>query len=185
MEEFLDEYIIDGTEDLILKNKKGRQDVLDKLKIVPAKKKRKKKDEDIPPAADGETESFIQTVKRCATLLSDDDEDGKPAKKKMKLSEEDKTMGEAYMKFNAMKNAELQDILGWNNVAKTGNKTVLLTRVIDGYLHGRIAKCFSCKKGQPKISDDGTHIICNGYYDTDRGFRLSCGSKSKIKDVKR
>ena len=148
----------------------------------PTKKKVKK---------DVDTSDLVHTAKRCADLISDNtnvegsNEDNKPAKKKFKLSEEDRAMGEAYLKFKGMKNAELQDILSWNNVSKSGTKDALLTRVIDGFLHGRIAKCLACGKGQPKIADDGSHVYCSGYYDTNQGFHLPCMIKSKIKDVKR
>lgn len=187
MEEFVDEILIDGTEDSILEDPSERKTIMDKLNMVPEKKKKKKMEEEEEDANDGESTSLVQSAKRCASLMTNDDNEGdnKPATKKFKLSDEDKTMGEAYMKFKPMKNAELQDILAWNNVVKTGTKDVLLTRVMDGYLHGRIAKCFVCGKGQPKISDDGSHVICTGFFDSASVIPIPCGTKSKPKDVKR
>lgn len=188
MEEFVDEYLIDGTEDKILEHEEDRQSILEKLNMKPSKKSKKKKadgEDDDVEVIDGK--GLLPQVKRCAAFLSveEGEEVDEPKKKKAKISEEDRAMGEAYMKFEKLKNDKLKDILSWNNVVKTGPKSVLLTRVIDGYLHGRIGKCVVCKKGQPKISDDGTHIICSGYFDKDMSFPVPCGSKRKIKEVQR
>ena len=194
MEEFVNEYLDDGTDEKLLEDPSERQSIMEKLNIKPQKKKRKKKEEEVDDDGNGNGnggEGFMAAAKRCGELLDDDDDasnannDGQPAKKKVKLSEENIALGEAYNKFKSMKNDELKDVLTWNNVVKTGTKTQLLTRVIDGYLYGRIAKCAACGKGKPKISDDGSHVICSGYFDSEKGFHIPCGTKSKIKDVKR
>lgn len=183
VEEFLDEYLDDETSGKFLQDETKRQEIIDQLS---AKKEKKTKKSD--GGDGGKSSAFLESVKLNAAVLEEEngnDEDEPKKKKTKKMSEDDKKKAKAYLKYKGMKNGELQDILSWNKVVKSGNKDVLLTRVIDGYVYGRIGKCVSCLEGNPKISEDGSEVVCNGFYDKDKGFHVSCGSKIKVKDADR
>ena len=176
----MDEYLEDHTPGKILQDPTQRQEIIDQLSAKKVKKTKK--------GDNGIKSAFIQTVKRNAAVLEDEGEidADQPQKKKAKImSDDDMKKALAYLKYKDMKNSELQDILSWNKVIKTGSKDILLTRVIDGYVYGRIGKCVSCIEGKPKISDDGSEVVCNGFYDQDRGFHVACGSRIKVTDAPR
>ena len=57
----------------------------------------------------------------------------------------------------------------------TGAKKVLLQRIIDGHMNGRLGMCPTCEKGQLKLEDDNWDVVyCNGYYDEDVMARNTC-----------
>jgi hypothetical protein len=184
IEEFLDEHLIDETEDKVLDDPTKRQQLIDVLSTKKEKKKTNTKAAATAAASAKKGSAFIESIKRNVETL-DNIENDEPAKKKIKLSDTDKAIAEVYLKYNGMKTGELKDILSWNNVVKTGTKEVLLTRVIDGCINGRIANCVACGEGKPRISDDGSIIECNGYYDSDIGSRIVCSNKIKVESAER
>lgn len=183
VDEFVDDHLTDNTDTNILQDPAQREMIIEDIKKKVTKKEAKK-------ANAGS--KYIVTLKRdAARLLAEEegegegeDEDG-PVKKKTKLSGNDKAKAVAYNKFSGMKIPQLQDILSWNNVVKTGTKDVLLTRVIDGFVYGRIDKCVACKYGQPRVSDDGSAIVCPGYFNEDKGYRVPCGNSIFIESAPR
>ena len=188
IEEFLDEYIDDETEEKLLSDEKEKERIVEIMKST--KKATDSKAES--GGGGGGVSSYMQSVIQNATILEleaeavDGDDDAEPKKKKSKImSDNERALAEAYLKFKNLKIGELQDILSWNKIVKTGNKNVLLTRVIDGYVNGRIGKCVDCTEGKPRIADDGSGIVCNGYYDEDLGTRRPCGSKIEIDAAER
>jgi hypothetical protein len=178
IEEFVDEYLEDKTSDKILDDPLERQKVIDLIGTKVATKKAGGVDSG---------SAYLKAVKRfAAALLAEDGEDeDAPKKKRVKMEDGDKSKAEAYNKFKDMKISQLQDILSWNQVVKSGTKPVLLTRVIDGYANGRIGRCVACGKGKPKISEDGSVVECNGYFDTDIGSHISCGNKVRVETAPR
>ena len=113
---------------------------------------------------------------------TEDHEDVKPPKKKAKtaksgsavMSKEDRDRAIAYSNYAGLNNDQLKDVLRWNNQIVGGTKDVLLVRIIDGHLNGRIALCPTCGKGKLKLSEDGTSISCNGYFNEDLNVRETC-----------
>jgi hypothetical protein len=77
--------------------------------------------------------------------------------------------------LRALSEKEMRDMLKVNGQHVSGNKPVLLWRIIDGVTHGRLAKCPTCKKGRLKIQDeDPTVVACGGTYDRDRQRNVPC-----------
>ena len=182
--EFLDEHVDDNTEGKILSDEGEKQSIVDRFNS----KSSATTTDSSKVKGDNESE-FLKSVKRNAAILEGDEEESdedQPKQKKAKtMSDDEKALAEAYLKVKSMKNGELQDILSWNKVVKTGTKNVLLTRVIDGYARGRIAKCVQCGNGKPKIDDDGSAIVCTGYFDKDLHGHVPCGSRVKVESVER
>mmetsp|Transcript_23641 Transcript_23641/g.35163 ORF Transcript_23641/g.35163 Transcript_23641/m.35163 type:complete len:458 (-) Transcript_23641:1161-2534(-) len=177
-EEFVSDYLTDNTDAKILDDPTEKQQIIEQIDTKATKKQTKK--------AQQSGSKYMAAVKRNADqLLAESGGEEGPAKKKVKLSDDDKAKANAYIKFIGMKIGELQDILSWNNVLKTGTKDVLLTRVIDGFVYGRIGKCVACKLGQPKISDDGSKIECKGYFNSDKGFPVPCGNTVAVESAVR
>ena len=136
---------------------------------------------------------YLQNIKTHAAILIEEKEEDngssstsiKPSKKAKRMSKGEKALAEAYLKFASMKNVELQDVLVYNRVKKTGTKEALLIRVVDGYVNGRIGRCLDCQKGKLSITDDGDAIQCKGYFDEEGGYRVSCKSRFPIDAVQR
>jgi ssDNA-binding Zn-finger/Zn-ribbon topoisomerase 1 len=85
-----------------------------------------------------------------------------------------------------MKVDELKDILGWNRQFKTGTKDMLLARVIDGQMHGRLGRCPVCSQGQLQLKDENAEmVICKGYYDEDLSTRIPCDFEGPALDAPR
>lgn len=147
-----------------------------------AKKKRGANDDDGPPP-----EGSVAYLKELRASMVDDDEEGKsPAKKKMKISEEDKAKVDIYVQYEKAKNTELSDILRWNHQPVSGNKDILMARVIDGQMRGRLARCPMCIRGHLSLDNAAAKSVsCHGFYDDDIGARHSCAFKSSIEDAPR
>lgn len=63
----------------------------------------------------------------------------------------------------------------WNRQLVSGAKQLLLQRIIDGHMNGRLGMCPSCFEGKLKLKDeDGETVFCNGYYDKDAMVRNPC-----------
>ncbi len=183
VEEFIDDHLTDDTETSVLKDPTQRQQIIEQIGLKLTKKEAKKSQTKKAPAP---ASGYMATLKRnAAQLLDGTDGEDRPATKKVKLSDDDKSKAEAYNKFSGLKIPELQDILTWNNVVKTGTKEVLLTRVIDGFVYGRIGKCVVCKEGRPKITDDGGAIECTGYFNNQKGYHAQCGNRIAVESAKR
>mmetsp|Transcript_16113 Transcript_16113/g.19686 ORF Transcript_16113/g.19686 Transcript_16113/m.19686 type:complete len:457 (+) Transcript_16113:117-1487(+) len=177
VEEFVDEHLEDNSDDKVLEDETKRQEIIEKIS-TKASKTAKKED-------DAKVDSYIAVVKSNAELLDAKNDDEGPPKKKIKLSNDDKAKAEAYLKYKDMKTDELKDLLSWNKIHKTGKKEFLLIRAIDGNVYGRIPKCAACGEGRPRISDDGSEIICSGYFDEDNAAHKTCGTKMKVENARR
>lgn len=166
--EFLTEEVEDESDDLVLASEEGIDSIAEKMGSkceelnAKAKKEKqekggKKRKSDAGSKASVSDSELLQKLKEDAELLADaeDDEHGEPAKKKQKLSEMEVKRAEIYTKYAAMKTAELEDILVWNNLVKAGNKTAKMLRIVDGEANGRMGKCPICINGRLRLADSG------------------------------
>lgn len=108
-----------------------------------------------------------------------------PPPKKIKMSEMDQKLAQSYNKFASLKIANLQDILRWNKAPTTGKKDFLLIRVIDGDSRGRLPKCPSCIQGKLKVNDDGTKVVCTGFFNEESGGYEKCFMEMDLDKVDR
>ncbi len=182
-EQFLDEMVTDETADKILDDDEKKMELVDKMSSRVAVKKSKKRDRDEAAAEDTDT-GALALIKANALLLHPDEGDEKP-KKKVKMEAMDKRLAEAYIKYSQMKIAELHDYLQWNKQPKTGKKNILLMRAIDGDARGRLPLCPSCEKGKLKVNDEGTKIVCSGFFNEDSGSYEKCYMETDFDKIDR
>ena len=104
-------------------------------------------------------DAIIDRVKRTLDLLSreddDDDDIAKPAAKKAKkegapakISARDRARAEIWAQYEMLKADVLKDMLRWNRQVLGGKKNMLLVRIIDGQMNGRLARCPTCLQGR-------------------------------------
>jgi hypothetical protein len=102
-----------------------------------------------------------------------EDDDVKPSASK-KPKDDMSVLVPAYGEYHKQNGAKLKEMLAWNRQHVGGTKPMMLTRVLDGILRGRLARCPLCEGGRLKLSDDGMAVTCSGSYDEDRGTRMVC-----------
>ena len=91
---------------------------------------------------------------------------------------------DAYATFQRYKNDQIKDILKWNRQHVSGTKNVLLQRVLDGAVYGRLVRC-PLDGGRLKLSDDGAMVTCGGSFDESTMTRLDCAFKKPAAEVPR
>lgn len=91
---------------------------------------------------------------------------------------------EAYDYYKDCKSDELKDVLGWNRQNKQGLKELLLFKVIDGHVHGRLALCPICT-GVLKVDDSMTKVVCVGRFNEDSNIRIPCTNEYSLEDAPR
>merc|ERR1712060_790383 len=69
---------------------------------------------------------------------------------------------------------QLKDVLRWNRQMLGGTKDVLIQRIIDGDMNGRLGLCPICFKGKLKFNTENNTVVCNGYFDEELNVRRSC-----------
>jgi K+-transporting ATPase c subunit len=144
-----------------------------------AKKKRGAADDGPPP------EGSVAHLKEMRASLQEE-EGTSPAKKKLKLSEQDKAKVDIYIQYENATNDELKDILRWNHQLLTGNKDILMARVIDGQMRGRLARCPMCIRGKLALDNAAAkRVSCHGFYDDDIGARHTCAFVGSIEEAPR
>ena len=176
----------DCTDEKVLETEAGKRGVLEKFgsRLADLKKDKgksvggKKRDR-----GTGAEIAALAAIKANALLLETDDD--QPVKKKIKMSEIDQKLAQSYQKFCHLKIPELQDILRWNMAPTGGKKDVLLIRVIDGDSRGRLPKCPSCIKGTLKVNDEGTKVVCPGFYNEDSGGYEKCFMEMDLDNFER
>jgi len=140
---------------------------------------KKKRGDDDEPAKEG-TVAWFKELRD--SMLGE----GEPAAKKLKLSEEDHQKIDIFGMYEKAKNAELHDILQWNHQLVSGTKDILMARVIDGQMRGRLGHCPMCVRGPVKLENESAkNAICTGYYDSDMGYHVSCSFKCPIEEAPR
>jgi hypothetical protein len=105
-----------------------------------------------------------------------------PASKKVKSV--DTARLDAYGKNQHLKVADLGDIMQWNRQYKTGPKNFLMEKVIDGEVHGRLARCPLCS-GHLKLKEDGSTVVCHGSFDEGSQRRIECAYSGKPSEAPR
>ena len=179
---------------------KRKHDKLDKFKALAATQEAKKK----------------KKTKLQDDDDSEDEDDKRPNAKKMKLSKQEQIEYDVYCMYRTMSNDALQDILRcvdhetitsninpfsnqsskltslscsycrWNLQLISGTKPILLARVMDGQLRGRLTRCPLCQGGKVAIRDDlGTTASCTGYFDDAKGIRISCSFQAPVEKCPR
>lgn len=166
-EQFLEDVIED--EEGILSEEGKKEEIAAQ---IATKAERKKKDD-----GDDSDDRFIGKLKAEFDALtesggkndnkrkSSNGASGEPSAKRAKQLD---VYGEVH-KYN---NEELKNELRWNKQIMTGNKDLLLTKVIDGRINGRLALCVC--GGQLKLHESGTKVICNGTFDEDAQRKITC-----------
>lgn len=209
-EDFIDTILQDPSNIL----QKHRDDVLQALKSKKEKKAAPKKnrddeeDDDKAKPKKEKSKAYYNVArwKKIANELlndddgDDDDEDVKPsAKKKRKkenidddanidirnITEQDKKESKAYAVYAQYNLDNLKDILRYNRQMVSGAKDILLQRIVDGHVNGRVSNCPSCSQGRPRLNDDGITVSCPGYFDEDVMSRVTCFYSNKKDDVGR
>lgn len=74
----------------------------------------------------------------------------------------------------------------WNLQLISGTKPILLARVMDGQLRGRLTRCPLCQGGKVAIREDsGTTASCTGYFNDVKGIRISCSFQAPVEKCSR
>ena len=80
---------------------------------------------------------------------------------------------------------DMKVILEWNGQAKSGSKAFLTVTVMDGHVHGRLARCCLCLGGRLVMQDDGLTVTCAGAFDETRKSRIPCSYMGSTADCLR
>lgn len=172
-EEFVDTILRDNSE--------SGEDILPERRdevvaLVAEKPPKKKKSED-------GGDPFIAKLKReYEEMAAVEDGDDEPKAKKAKSS--DARALELYGEYHNMTLAELKVILDRNRQTKTGTKPILIHKVIDGALHGRLGWCSVCG-GRLKMNDDCSKVACLGRFDEEHQARIPCAVTYKLEKAPR
>lgn len=183
-EDFVDEHLVDRSNDLILSDPVKRQEIIDDIAYKPPKATKKKKGEEGEDNA-GESSAIAKKLKEIKSVMetldeNDDDDTKRPAKKSKTTGDDESIVAyaKAMKSYSKLKNDDLKSILRWNlGYGMTGAKDILLLRCIDGHVHGRLGRCPTCFQGKLQLKDDdaGLTVNCLGYYDEDLARRIPCG----------
>lgn len=144
----------------------------------------KKSSEDNDGATGVEEESPIVSLKKAFETRTRGVDSKEPPTKKIKsdVSTSVDRAVDLYGEYYTTKNDELKDILRWNRQVLTGTKDALLYKVIDGALHGRLARCKLCG-GRLKMQ--GNKVICSGSFDEASNRRIDCAYSTAPDDAPR
>lgn len=188
---FVADILQDDTDDQILSNEEESAKVVEKLKKKAASGAG---DKQATGGAIGNIDVIksnfdkLQKEKEKECDIERDVDESRPSKKiKMaaKMSGPDRAKAEAYGNYNHMNIDQLKDILRWNHQMLAGSKAVLLSRIIDGHINGRLGLCITCGQGRLKLEEDLSAVICPGFYNEDLGGRETCISKMAIEQAPR
>ena len=175
VDDFVDETLTDATGGDILP--KERDALVEAIQATAAAAKKSSKSSASASSADG----IIEKLKEKAS-------DGEPQPKKAKTDDPYTTneFVDAYRVYQKEKNDDLKDLLKWNRQFITGTKNYLLVKVLDGHVHGRLARCQMCQGGRLKIDERNCAVVvCNGQFDEDAQQRIPCTFKCGVQDAPR
>jgi len=186
-----------------LEDKTGDQSLMDiEEKVVEAimRKPQTLKSEDGSSIPDANTR--IKRLKDIWNKIRDESEE--PIKKKAKrekieeathekISEKEKLNVDnendaavVYGLYEGYNSNELKDVLRWNKQLVSGTKDLLLQRIIDGHISGRLGMCPTCVEGRLKLNDENCMtVLCRGWYDEENMMRNSCSYSCSVKDASR
>lgn len=160
LDDFMENGLVDATGGDILPSK------YDELKEQLAYKKPKKKA--------SEVENPLADIKELFESQSEDNPTKKQKNEKV----------EAYAKYHKTKLDELKDVLRWNRQVLKGIKNVVLFKVVDGTVHGRLSLCQLCG-GKLKVTDDCQGVACSGTFDEEAQLRMPCEFKCSLEAAPR
>ncbi|GKY98304.1 hypothetical protein MPSEU_000788000 [Mayamaea pseudoterrestris] len=134
---------------------------------------------------DGDSESSAgKTWLADIKIRYDATQDDNPSASK-KAKDDMSILVETYGAIHKLSIADLKEILQWNRQHVTGTKPVLMIRVLDGALRGRLARCTLCEGGRLKLHDDGATVTCSGAFDEERNVRVACQYHGKAESAPR
>lgn len=155
------------------------QELVDAIATTSIKKKKTNDGDDDGGDSDGTSpKAWIASIKAAF-----EKQEGEPASKKAKADDSSSSKREAitqahieaYASYKGCKGDELKDVLRWNKQILAGTKDVILTKVIDGTVHGRLGRCQLCNGGQLKFNVENAHqIVCNGEFDEASQRKITC-----------
>ena len=134
--------------------------------------------------ADGKKISPIAAVKEAHAARVQGEPVAKKAKKEEGGGGVDPRLVDSYDAHHKEKIDELKDVLRWNRQHLTGTKDVLLQRIMDGEVHGRLPLC-PVDGGRLKLSDDSHTVSCAGTFDEATQTRLDCSYRVTASDAPR
>lgn len=171
--------LVDNTDDNVLQER--RDEVIADIEYAPPKgsgSATKKKQEE-------GGEGVVAALKAQLAMMRSEAH-GEPAAKKPKLSAEDMARVDVYAMYENHKNDALKDVLKWNRQLVSGNKDLMMARIIDGQLKGRLGRCPMCLRGKLQLEDEhAKKAICKGYFDEDLGVREPCSYACPIDEAPR
>ena len=184
VETFVDDMLVDNTQDNSLQE--HRDEIIADIEYVAPKGSAKKR---TAGGDDDEPEGVVAKLKAQLQMLRSQ-EGGESstvvAAKKPRLSPHDMARVDVYAMYETYTNDALKDILTWNRQIKTGNRNLLMARIIDGQLKGRLGRCPMCIRGRMQLENDhARQAICKGYYNEDIGAHESCNYTCLIDDAPR
>jgi hypothetical protein len=176
-ETFVVDMLVDNTEDNVLQER--RDEVIGDIEYVPPKGSAAKKKQ-------GEEKGGLVATLKAQLAMIRSEAEGEPASKKLKLSPDVMARVDVYAMYEQHKNDALKDILKWNRQLVSGNKDLMMARIINGQLKGRLGRCPMCLRGKLQLEDEqAQNAICKGYFDEDLGARESCSYACPIDEAPR
>jgi hypothetical protein len=185
VEEFVEELVEKYSGDPpILQEEGEREQLIADIEFNAARggSAKKKRDDDDGPAPEGS----VARLKEMRASMQQEEDEAPPKKKLKPLSEEDKAKVDIYVQYEKAKNDELKDILRWNRQHISGNKDMLMARIIDGQMRGRLGRCPMCIRGKLSLENEkAEHAVCHGFYNDDIGAHETCAYKCTIEEAPR
>ena len=170
-EDFVRDLLRDGSDDGSLLP--GRADeIIEALQTKKTAGSATAKGKDSSSAGGDESSAglaWLEEIKKNFEATKDD----KPSAAK-KPKDDMNLLVDTYSEIYKFPLAKLKEVLQWNRQHVTGTKPILMIRLLDGALRGRLARCTLCAGGRLKLHDDGTTVTCGGAFDEERGIRLAC-----------
>lgn len=176
MDTFVLEDLTDQTTDLILSNPEKRKEIIEALSTSGGDGRKRKSDSGPAHESHSAEDRVAKVEQDFETWKQDEEVEARP-KKKQSLSDEDVRRVEAYDIYRLMRNEDLKSVLRWNRQIISGTHPVLLVRVLDGHMYGRLGRCTLCGVGKLRLEDDGGMIHCHGIFDEETHVRYPCSAK--------
>mmetsp|Transcript_20534 Transcript_20534/g.42805 ORF Transcript_20534/g.42805 Transcript_20534/m.42805 type:complete len:470 (+) Transcript_20534:30-1439(+) len=133
------------------------------------------------PKSPPKSPSKMQAIRKASEALAGEGENDGVKPKKLKMDPGapcppaiDSAELEAFQIYGKMKAPALVDYLRWNDQLQKGTKDVVLNKVIDIAVRGRLARCQDCG-GKISIDADNDEMIkCGGGWDEVMNVRIAC-----------
>lgn len=163
-EQFLEDIMEDTTGGEILPSRKD--EIAEQISSKATPKKGGKSEEN-------DRISVIQNLKDEFNAMAGNGEKKRKSSGGDELSPKRAKELDVYGEVHTLTNDKIKAELRWNNQVMTGNKDLLVAKLIDGRMNGRVALCSGCG-GKLKFNDSGDEIVCMGRFDEDTQLRVPC-----------